>query len=105
SARTVTVNGRAATLSGTTWTLPALPLEPDVPNEIVAVASGANGRTAAASRTVLVRSSGPKVLILDPPEGYLTNRRKVDVAGAVAGGASFTTDGKVNVTSAGSTLT
>ncbi|HKC24477.1 MAG TPA: Ig-like domain-containing protein, partial [Thermoanaerobaculia bacterium] len=103
--RSVTVNGRVASLAATTWMLTALPLEPDVPNEIVAVASDANGRTATAVRTVLVRSSGPRVLILEPVEGARTNRRKIDVAGAVVGGASFTSDGRVTVTSGSASVT
>ncbi len=102
SVTSVTVNGRAATLAGTTWSLPDLVLPPDVPSEIVAIASDAGGRTASATRQVTVRPSGPRILILEPSDGARTNRRKIDVAGAVVGGPSATANGQVTV--AGQTL-
>jgi RHS repeat-associated protein len=102
SVTSVTVNGRAATLAGTTWSLPDLVLPPDVPTEIVAIASDPGGRTASATRQVTVRPSGPRILILEPSDGARTNRRKIDVAGAVVGGPSATASGQVTV--AGQTL-
>ncbi|MEO8584733.1 MAG: Ig-like domain-containing protein, partial [Acidobacteriota bacterium] len=102
SVTSVTVNGRAATLTGTTWALPDLVLPSDVSAEIVAIAADAAGRTASATRQVTVRSSGPQILILEPADGARTNRKKIDVAGAVVGGPSATANG--NVTVAGQTL-
>ncbi len=102
SVTTVTVNGRAATLAGATWSLPDLVLPPDVPAEVVAIASDAAGRTATATRQVTVRSSGPQIAILEPSDGAKTNRKKIDVAGAVVGGPSATASGQVTV--AGQTL-
>jgi hypothetical protein len=81
----VTVNGRAAALAGGSWSLPDLPLLPDTLNEIMAIGADAAGRTASAVRQVIVKSAGPTVLILDPPDGYATNRKKIDVAGAASG--------------------
>ena len=103
SVTSVSVNGRAATLTGTTWSLPDLVLPSDVPSEIVAIASDAAGRTAAATRQVTVRAAGPAISILDPADGFKTNRKKIDVAGAVLGGPSATVNGQVTV--AGRTLT
>ncbi len=94
-ATAVKVNGRAAVVSGATWSLPGLPLEPDGPNELVAVAVDALGRTASAAVQVVVRSGGPKVVLISPAEGARTNRRKIDLVGAVVGGADATVDGLV----------
>jgi hypothetical protein len=102
SVTSVMVNGRAATLTGTTWSLPDLVLPPNVPTEIVGIASDALGRTASATRQVTVRASGPQVAILEPADGTKTNRKKIDVAGAVVGGPSATANGQVTV--AGQTL-
>ena len=52
----------------------------------LAIGTDAGGRTATAVRQVLVRGSGPTILILDPPDGFATNRKKIDVSGAVVGG-------------------
>ena len=73
-----------------------------MPAEIVAIAFDAAGRTASATRQVTVRSSGPQIAILEPADGARTNRRKIDVAGAVVGGPSATANGRVTV--AGQTL-
>ncbi|MCC6128561.1 MAG: Ig-like domain-containing protein, partial [Acidobacteria bacterium] len=43
-------------------------------------------RTASAARSVMVRSSGPRIVITEPLTGFATNRKKVDIAGAVVGG-------------------
>ncbi len=102
SVTSVTVNGRAATLAGAAWTVPDLVLPPDVPVEIIAIGADALGRTATAIRQVTVRSVGPQVQILDPPNGFRTNRKKIDVVGAVVGGPSMTANGTVVV--AGATL-
>ena len=102
SVTSVTVNGRAATLAGTSWSLPDLVLPPDVPAEIVVIAFDAAGRTASDTRQVTVRSSGPEIAILEPADGTRTNRKKIDVAGAVVGGPSATANGQVTV--AGQTL-
>ena len=92
----VRVNGREATVNGTSWGLYGLTLQADAPNEIVAVAVDALGRSASAAVQVVVRSSGPKIVLVSPAEGARTNRRKVDLVGAVVGGASTTVDGKVH---------
>lgn len=97
STQSVSVNGRAAAFVKSAGTFEAadLPLEPDMPNELVAVAVDAAGRTASATRSVTVKSSGPRLLILSPAEGTRTNRRRIDVSGAVLGGASQTANGAV----------
>ncbi len=100
----VRVNGRVATVSGTNWSLAALPLEPDAPNEIVAVAVDALGRSASAAVQVLVRSDGPKLVLISPAEGTRTNRRRTDVVGAVVGGASATADGLVHAGALSATI-
>lgn len=94
----VRVNGRTAIVSesGTTWTLAAFPLEPDAPNDLLAVAVDALGRSASAAVQVLVRSGGPKVVLISPADGARTNRRKIDLVGAVVGGAASTVDGLVH---------
>ncbi|MEO6325293.1 MAG: Ig-like domain-containing protein, partial [Thermoanaerobaculia bacterium] len=97
SAVSVSVNGRTVIPAAGAWTVADLALEPDVPNEIVAVARDAEGRTASDSRSVIVRGSGPTILILSPSDGTRTNRKKIDVSGAVVGGSSFTADGTVVV--------
>ena len=94
---TVDVNGVPATVSGGTWSVAALPLEPDVPNDIVATARDARGRTAVAGVQVVVISGAPQVLILDPPDGTVTNRDRIDVAGVVVAGAAASADGTVSV--------
>ncbi|MCC6132302.1 MAG: hypothetical protein IT186_20460, partial [Acidobacteria bacterium] len=60
---TVMVNGTPATLTGNTWTITNLPLTPDTINDIVAVVKDSRGRTASVARTVMVRSSGPRIVI------------------------------------------
>lgn len=102
----VRVNGRGAVVSvaGGTWTLAGLPLEPDAPNEIVAVAVDALGRSASAAVQVHVRSDGPKLVLLSPAEGTRTNRRRIDVVGAVVGGASSTADGLVHAGALSATI-
>ena len=91
----VRVNGRPATVAGTTWVLAGLSLASDAPNEIVAVAVDGLGRSASASVQVLTRSDGPRILVLSPAEGARTNRKRIDVVGAVVGGAGATADGLV----------
>jgi RHS repeat-associated protein len=91
----VTVNGTATTVTGGTWVVAALPLEPDVDNPLVAIARDRLGRTATAGVTVRVVSGGPQVLILEPADGVTTNRSVIDVAGVVVGGRSA--DGTVTV--------
>ena len=91
----VTVNGIAAAVTGGTWVVAALPLEPDVANSLVAIVRDRLGRTATAGVTVRVVSGGPQVLILEPVDGTTTNRPVIDVAGVVVGGRSA--DGTVTV--------
>ena len=93
----VTVNGTAAVVTGGTWAVAALPLEPDVANSLVAIARDRLGRTATAGVTVRVVSGGPQVLILEPVDGTTTNRSVIDVAGVVVGGRNRSADGTVTV--------
>ena len=93
----VAVNGVAATITGTTWSVAALPLEPEVSNTILASARDRRGRTATAGVTVRVASGGPQVLILEPVDGITTNRSAIDVAGTVVGGRARSADGTVAV--------
>ncbi|MFI5168174.1 MAG: Ig-like domain-containing protein, partial [Thermoanaerobaculales bacterium] len=94
---TVSVNGAAATVTAAAWTVPAIPLQPDLPTEILAIATDAAGRHASASVTVTLRGSGPQVIIVEPANGLTTNRTKIDVVGGVLGGKSATADGTVKV--------
>ena len=105
---TVSVNGVAATLAGdptagATWTVAAVPLEPDVLNTLEVVARDRLGRTATASVSIRVISGGPQIVLLEPADGTTTNRAKIDVAGAVVGGARESADGTATV--AGQTVT
>ncbi len=93
----VTVNGVPATVSGGTWQAAAVPLEPDAPTALEAVARDAAGRTATDGVTVVRVANGPQVLILDPPDGVLTPRDRIDVSGVVVGGRPATADGMVTV--------
>ncbi|MCP4567899.1 MAG: hypothetical protein GY841_10005, partial [FCB group bacterium] len=94
---TVTVNGSSATVAGDTWTISDLALQPAVLNDIRATAIDLTGRSATASITVMVRTGGPQVLILEPADRARTNRERIDVAGVVIGGPSATADGTVTV--------
>jgi RHS repeat-associated protein len=94
---TVEVDGVPATVAGGTWSLSGLPLEPDVPNDLLATATDTRGRTATAGVTVIVFSAAPQVLILDPADGTVTNRDRIDVSGVVVGGARYSADGTVRV--------
>ncbi|HSL81339.1 MAG TPA: hypothetical protein VLF66_01100, partial [Thermoanaerobaculia bacterium] len=99
-ATSVTVNGEPAVLAGGTWTLDALPLSADALHVIEAVARDAAGRTASDAVSVQVVSGGPRVLILSPPDGVLTPRDRIDLAGVVVTGRGSTADGTVTVTGA-----
>ncbi len=98
---TVTVNGVAVTVTGSSWSVAALPLEADVANTLLAVARDARGRTATAGVTVRVASGGPQVLILEPLDGTTTNRSVIDVAGSLVGGHARSADGTVTVARGG----
>jgi RHS repeat-associated protein len=103
-APTVTVDGVAATVTGGTWVVPSLHLEPDVSSSLVAIARDRLGRTATAGVTVRVASGGPQVLILEPAAGVTTNRSAIDVAGVVVGGRDRSADGTVTVQGRSTTL-
>ncbi len=94
---TVTVNGTPAAINGGTWTVADLALEADVLNVISAGVRDAAGRSAGVSISVMVDSGGPQILILEPDDGFVTNRRRVDVAGVVVGGSRRTANGTVDV--------
>ncbi len=95
---TVTVNGVPAKVSGTTWEAAGVALEPDVTTDLEARVEDGRGRTAVAVVTVRTVTGGPGVLILDPPDGAVTARDRIDVAGVVVGGVRATADGTVRVT-------
>jgi len=97
NALSVTVNSRPATVSGSSWSVTGLQIEPDVITTITAIATDAAGRHASTTVSVRATSGGPRVLILQPAMGAATNRAKIDVVGAVAGGRSATADGTVTV--------
>lgn len=96
-APTVTVNGRPAAVEGTTWTLVDLPLDADTLNVITAGARDAAGRSASVSISVVVDTGAPQVVILEPADGLVTNRGRIDVAGFVVGGSRRTADGTATV--------
>ena len=77
-----------------------MPLVAGDGNDLVAVARDDAGRTAVHRITVMAISSGPQLLILEPADGTVTNRRRIDVAGAVVGGPGSTADGTVLVAGA-----
>ena len=83
---TVAVDGLPATVAGGGFELEGYPLPQQEVVTISAVATDRLGRQASSQVTVLHRSIGPWVLILDPAEGAVTSREVVDVAGAVAEG-------------------
>ena len=94
---TVSVNGVDAVVTGGTWTAADVPLEPDVLNDLLAEAVDRRERRTAHQVSVLALSSGPQILILEPADGAVTNRSRIDVAGTVVGGAVRTADSTVTV--------
>lgn len=96
-APTVTVNGLAATVTGGTWAIASVPLEPEGATTLVAIARDRRGRTATSGVTVRVVAGGPQILILEPADGTATNRSVIDVAGVVIGGRGGSADGTVTV--------
>jgi RHS repeat-associated protein len=101
----VTVNGAPAVVTGGTWSLGSLALETNVSTVIEAVARDAAGRSASAAVTVQVVTGGPQVLILEPPDGVLTPRDRIDVAGVVPDGRRASADGTVTLTAGESGFT
>lgn len=77
----ISVNGVAATLSGSNWSA-SVPL-PDGAQTIVATATNASG-SATTSRAVNVDATGPVVTIAVPAQGTLTNQGAIGVSGTVA---------------------
>jgi len=94
---TVHVNGMQAVVTGDTWSVVDLSLDPDVLNLITAIATDSAGRTATATVSVMVMTGGGQVLILEPVDGASTIRDLIDVVGVVIGGADRTADGAVTV--------
>ncbi|MCP4566609.1 MAG: hypothetical protein GY841_03385, partial [FCB group bacterium] len=76
-------------------------LEPEVLNQVMATAVDQAERTATDTITVMVRTGGPQVLILEPADGTWTNRARTDVSGVVVGGPTATADGTVTVATPG----
>src|SRR5262249_16896581 len=89
----VTVNGIAAQLAGGTFTAHAIPLDL-AENPPTAPGLAAAGNTGADQVLVTLAGSGPGLVITSPPDQYLTNRPRVDVAGRVI---AQTADGTVTV--------
>ncbi len=80
---TVAVDGRAATVTGNLFHLTGYPL---AENEAVTITARGHRSPRPAGRgrvLVLHRAAGPRVLILDPADGTVTSRDRIDVAGAV----------------------
>lgn len=97
----VTVNGLAATVIDGSWSVVGLELDPDVVNTIIAIATDDAGRTARASVSVYVRSSGPQLFFLSPADNATTNRDRIDVLGVVVGGLRVAANGTATVTTDG----
>jgi RHS repeat-associated protein len=93
----VKVNDLAATVNGSSFIVSGLELEPDVLNSITATVVDRAGRTAVDTITVLVQTGAPTVVILEPADGALTNRSRIDVAGVVIGGSDAVIGGTVKV--------
>ena len=91
------MNSLPATLAAGSWSVSDLPLEPNVTNVIVATALDDAGRSATATVTVMVRTSGPELLITEPQDGSSTSRSRIDVAGVLLGGPQASADGVVTV--------
>ena len=97
----ISVDGREATLSAEgSWIATAVPLPSDGVHDLVAVARDADGRTASASRSVVVSGRGTGPIVLEPADGSLTNRAAIDVAGFLPGGRGATADGTVSIAGA-----
>ncbi|MEO1084810.1 MAG: hypothetical protein AAFY88_11265, partial [Acidobacteriota bacterium] len=109
-AQSVEVNGVVAEITGdpttsATWQIPALPLEINDNNDILAVAVDAAERQAVAQVTVYARDGGPSILILEPAEGAVTNRAVTDVVGYVLADVRDLLDGTVTFTGQAGTAT
>jgi hypothetical protein len=80
--RVVSVNGVTGTVSGTSFSVPGVPLF-EGNNLLTVVASDASGRTATAAVQVIRDSTAPRIVIHAPAEGLLTSADKVTVSGMV----------------------
>jgi hypothetical protein len=91
---TVTVNGAAATLSGSSYTA-SVPLV-EGPNTLTATATNSGG-SASASVTVVRDSTAPVITFTSPPEGLVTAETSVLLTGTVTDASpitSFTLNGQ-----------
>ncbi len=78
----VAVNGVAASLSGSTWVAPQVPLG-EGESTLVATAVDRAGNSAAASRVVVRDSQAPMLTITDPATGSVVPDAEVMVSGSV----------------------
>ncbi|HYO75171.1 MAG TPA: hypothetical protein VE010_01810, partial [Thermoanaerobaculia bacterium] len=76
----VELNGKSATISGSTWTANDVRLQ-DGTNVLVARAKSAGGRTATASRRVLSLQDAPSIAISSPVTGFVSGSSRVDLTG------------------------
>ncbi|MEO8196127.1 MAG: Ig-like domain-containing protein, partial [Thermoanaerobaculia bacterium] len=78
----VAVNGVAASLSGSTWVAPQVPLAEGA-STLVATAVDRAGNSATASRVVVRDSQAPTLTITDPAAGSVVPEAAVEVSGSV----------------------
>ncbi|HET8775705.1 MAG TPA: Ig-like domain-containing protein [Thermoanaerobaculia bacterium] len=84
TATTVSVNGVAATVAGTTYTAAAVPLPGEGANTLTAVATDAAGNHGSASVTVKVDRTQPAVNITFPAGGAFIQGATTEVRGTLA---------------------
>lgn len=80
---TVTVNGTSATLTGTTWVVPNVPLA-EGETLLSVEARDAAGNVTGATRTVVLDTLPPAVAITDPAPGTVVPGTTIAVSGSVA---------------------
>ncbi len=80
AAVSVAVNGKPATITGTTWTATDVRLQDGI-NVLVARAKNIAGKTAVASRRGTYFAKAPSITITAPVPGFITGSPTVDVTG------------------------
>ncbi len=83
TATSVKVNNVAATVTGTTWTVAAVPLPAEGPNTLTAVATDAAGNQGSAGVTVKVDRTQPAVNITFPAGGAFIQGASTEVRGTL----------------------
>lgn len=77
----ITVNGRPATIAGTTWSI-QLPLHQGT-NIITATATGSTGQMRSATRTVFLESAPATIAVAFPADGSRVTESSIAVSGVI----------------------